>query len=169
MSSRPRILVRPAANADRDWLKSAISERLGDLRQASRGRLMRLDEHDALIAWSGEERIAFLAYFIEGSECEISGLASVVENLGAGTALIDAVKDQASKAGCKRLRVVTTNDNTHAIRFYQRRSFRIAAVRVGRIDDYRRTLKPEIPATGHDGIPIRDEVELEMRLAEARM
>jgi hypothetical protein len=27
-----------------------------------------------------------------------------------------------------------------------------------------RKLKPEIPVAGHDGIPIRDEIELEIRL-----
>ena len=31
-------------------------------------------------------------------------------------------------------------------------------------DEARRTLKPEIPATGRDGIPLRHELELEMPL-----
>jgi hypothetical protein len=56
---------------------------------------------------------------------------------------------------------VTTNDNVDALRFYQRRGFRLRAVRPGAVDDARRTLKPEIPAVGEQGIPIRDEIELE--------
>ena len=74
------------------------------------------------------------------------------------------MKEEATKAGCRRLWLVTTNDNTHALRFYQRRGFRIAAVHTGAIDEYRGTLKPEIGLTGNDGIPIRDEIELELAL-----
>jgi len=32
------------------------------------------------------------------------------------------------------------------------------------VDEARRTLKPELPAVGADGIPIRDELELELLL-----
>jgi hypothetical protein len=54
----------------------------------------------------------------------------------------------------------TTNANTHALRFYQRRGFRIREVRLGMVDRERATIKPEIPATDEDGIPISDEIEL---------
>ena len=33
------------------------------------------------------------------------------------------------------------------------------------IDEARRALKPEIPPLGNDGIPLRDELELELELA----
>ena len=56
---------------------------------------------------------------------------------------------------------MTTNDNTDALRFYQRRGFRIRAVRSGAVDDARRRLKPGIPAIGDHGIPLSDEIELE--------
>jgi hypothetical protein len=56
--------------------------------------------------------------------------------------------------------VVTTNDNVDALRFYQRRGFRLTAVRCGAVDQSRRTVKPQIPVTGNYGIPIRDEIEL---------
>jgi ribosomal protein S18 acetylase RimI-like enzyme len=56
---------------------------------------------------------------------------------------------------------VTTNDNVDALRFYQRRGFRLAALRAGAVEDARARLKPEIPWTGADGIELRDELELE--------
>jgi len=59
--------------------------------------------------------------------------------------------------------LITTNDNTHALRFYQNRNFVIAAIHINAIEKSRQ-LKPEIPLTGADGIPIRDEIELEMLL-----
>lgn len=56
------------------------------------------------------------------------------------------------------------NDNTHALRFYQRRGFALVAVHRNAVDKARRELKPELPLVGIDGIPMRDEIELEMLL-----
>ena len=69
------------------------------------------------------------------------------------------------RAGCTRLWLVTTNDNVDALRFYQRRGFRLARLRAGAVDESRATLKPEIPTSGSYGIPLRDELELEMDLS----
>jgi hypothetical protein len=66
-------------------------------------------------------------------------------------------------AGVEILPVTTTNDNLNALRFYQRRGFRITEVRPRAVDDARR-LKPSIPIVGEYGIPIRDEIELERRV-----
>jgi GNAT superfamily N-acetyltransferase len=74
-------------------------------------------------------------------------------------ALVEGMADVASAAGCTRLHVITTNDNLPALRLYQRHGFVLAAVRPGAVDLARRR-KPEISATGHAGIPIRDELEL---------
>jgi hypothetical protein len=60
--------------------------------------------------------------------------------------------------------LVTTNDNLVALRFYQRRGFRLSALRPGAVDEARRRLKPAIPDAGAFGIPLRDELELELRL-----
>jgi hypothetical protein len=49
----------------------------------------------------------------------------------------------------------------HALRFYQKQGFMIAALHRNAIAASRR-LKPEIPEIGFDGIPIRDEIELEI-------
>jgi RimJ/RimL family protein N-acetyltransferase len=80
---------------------------------------------------------------------------------GVGTALIDEAKRIATQAGCRRLWLITTNDNVDALRFYQRRGFRLAKLHCGAVDDSRARLKPEIPETGHHRIPLRDELELE--------
>lgn len=102
-------------------------------------------------------------YHLEGEACEIVTLDAWRTGLGVGTALIETVKQVAGREKCRRLWLVTTNDNLPALRFYQRRGFVIAAVHLNAIEKDRR-LKPEIPLTGLNGIPIRDEIELEMRL-----
>jgi hypothetical protein len=60
---------------------------------------------------------------------------------------------------------VTTNDNLGALAFYQRLGFRLSALRPGAVDEARATLKPEIPATGEEGLPLRDELELSFPLS----
>ena len=71
----------------------------------------------------------------------------------------------AKKAGCSRIWLITTNDNLHALGFYQRRGFVIKAVHPNALDRSRE-LKPSIPLISENGIPLRDEIELEMSLAD---
>jgi hypothetical protein len=63
-----------------------------------------------------------------------------------------------------RLWLVTTNDNVDALRFYQRRGFRLAELRPEAVTLSRRALKPEIPMVGAHGIELRDELELDLEL-----
>ena len=78
---------------------------------------------------------------------------------GIGTMLIEAVRAEAKRLGCHQVTLTTTNDNIGALRFYQRRGFRLAALRPGAVDRSRQR-KPEIPRTGDFGIPLRDEIDL---------
>jgi hypothetical protein len=69
----------------------------------------------------------------------------------------------ARKKGCRRLTLITTNDNLHALGFYQRRGFELAGIQRGAIGRARE-LKPSIPLIGQNNIPLRDEIELELPL-----
>jgi len=64
------------------------------------------------------------------------------------------------KAGSKRLWLLTTNDNKHAIDFYRRRGFSLIAIHLGAIKKSRQ-LKPEIPLQNVSGAAIEDEWEFE--------
>lgn len=109
-----------------------------------------------------------LSYLIDGEACEVLTLHSAERHTGVGTVLLDAVEAIAAASGCRRLWLVTTNDNTDALRFYQRRGFRLVRVDAGAVDQARETVKPSIPLIGDHGIPIRDEVLLEKTLAGGR-
>jgi GNAT superfamily N-acetyltransferase len=78
---------------------------------------------------------------------------------GIGTLLIEAVRAEAKRLGCYQVTLTTTNDNIGALRFYQRRGFRLTALRPGAVDRSRQR-KPEIPRSGDFGIPLRDEIDL---------
>jgi len=104
------------------------------------------------------EALGYLLYELHDGVCEIMVLESVAQNIGIATALIEQIKKTAKASGVNRIIVQTSNDNTHAFRFYQRREFTISEVRLGAMDAARQ-LKPSIPLIGEDGIPLRDEIE----------
>jgi len=112
---------------------------------------------------SRDDRIGLITYQISDDQCEIVSLDAFVQFIGVGSALMTAVKKAAAQAGCRRIWLITTNDNLEAIRFYQRRDFHLVAVHVNALDASRQ-LKPSIPAVGCFGIPLRDELEFEMLL-----
>lgn len=123
------------------------------------------DEHHGFAALQDNRPVGLVTYRIEGDQCEITILNSLVEGVGIGSALIDVVRDVAINEQCKRLVVITTNDNTPALRFYQKRGFVLVAIYRNAVEKARK-LKTEIPQTGVDGIPLRDEIELELLLQE---
>jgi GNAT superfamily N-acetyltransferase len=157
------ITVRAREPADEEevaaFLRANHSERVARLEQ-----LLRPLDHPALIAEEGERLAGVLTYLLAERECEILTLHTAGQWRGTGTALIAAVERIARDAACTRLWVLTTNDNVDALRFYQRRGFRLAALNAGAVDRSRTQLKPEIPKLGAYGIPIRDELVLERRL-----
>ena len=107
-------------------------------------------------AWLG-----LITYHVANDACEIVTLASMREGMGVGTALVETVADEARRVGCTRVWLITTNDNLHALRFYQKRGFRLVAVHRDAVDRARK-VKPEIRLVGNDGIPLHDEIELEL-------
>jgi GNAT superfamily N-acetyltransferase len=104
-----------------------------------------------------------LTYDVTGATLEVVTLNAIEKYAGVGTMLMASAISQARRAGCQEVRLTTTSDNIDALRFYQRRGFRLAELRPGAVDRSRRD-KPEIPRTGAYGIPLRDEIDLALRL-----
>ena len=145
---------------------AAFLERHHSARVARLDELQRPLDHPALVAVDGDDLVGVQTYVLAGTAAEILTL-HVDERwrgAGTGTALIGSAERLAVGAGCTRLFLVTTNDNTAALRFYQRRGFRLAELRPGAVTRSRATLKPEIPELGTDGIAIRDELVLDKPL-----
>jgi Acetyltransferase (GNAT) family len=119
----------------------------------------------ALPALVAGERQGLLTWRrLDQRTAELVTLDAVTQRRGIGSALLTALLERLRIEGLARLRVTTTNDNLDALRFYQRRGFRIAAVRPGAIEAAR-VRKPTIPAVGAYGIPLRDEIELRLELS----
>jgi GNAT superfamily N-acetyltransferase len=153
--------VRPFAEHDRQWAGDLLAAHMGSPRVALRGSLYDPLTQPGLVAVEDGSPVGLLTV-IEGTQWwEILTLHAAEPGRGIGSLLIEAVSGAARRAGCRRLRVVTTNDNLDALRFYQKAGFRLVELRAGAVEESRRSLKPEIPPTGLHGIPIRDELELE--------
>lgn len=157
------VTIRSVRPEDREWVRATLLDEWGSARVVSRRRLFEADKLPGFIALLDEGLSGLATYNISGKDCEIVTLHSLEERKGIGSALIESVKEQARHTGCRRVWLITTNDNIHALRFYQRRGFAIKAVYPDAIAESR-LLKPEIPLVGYDGIPIRDEIELEIIL-----
>jgi len=155
--------IRALNSGDHDWVASLLKEHWGSTKIVTRGRIHYADKLPGFMAMHEDKPVGLVTYRIDGDECEVISLNSLVEGIGIGSALLDAVKDIAASVKCERLWLITTNDNMAALRFYQKRGFLLVAVHRNALE-YSRKLKQEIPSVGIDGIPLRDEIELELLL-----
>lgn len=155
--------VRPVEDDEREQIGKILAQRWGSFVVVSRGVRHDLRELPTIVAEQDGEIVGIVTYEPGDGEAEVTSLDALRPDRGVGTALLDAVIDVGLSNGWRRLWLVTTNDNTHALRFYQRRGWDLVAVHRGAVDDAR-SLKPEIPEKGDDEIAIRHELELELVL-----
>jgi ribosomal protein S18 acetylase RimI-like enzyme len=161
---RPGPVVRPYGPGDRRWAEALLTEHMGSARVARLGELIAPTGLPGLVAERDGERLGLLTYIVDGDQFEVLSLHCRVEQVGAGTALLAAAAELARGRGCRRLWLVTTNDNLYALGFYQRRGLRLCALHAGALDRDR-ALKPEIPVVNPgNGIPMRDLIELDLAL-----
>jgi ribosomal protein S18 acetylase RimI-like enzyme len=101
----------------------------------------------------GDTPAGFAALFWRADHVEVNilGVDAAFRRRGLATRILNEVRDWARARGLPQVRLYTTNDNTGALRLYQRLGFRIVSVALGEVErtlGYRRI--------GHDGIPVRD-------------
>lgn len=154
---------RGVSTNDRDALSKFIEKRWGCDYLVSKMKIYTANDLDAFICEEDSRIIACATYYIEGGECEVVSLDSLKPGEGLGRQLMSMVEESARKSGCTRIWLMTTNDNTHALRLFQRLGYRICEVLLDEVKRYRQ-IKPCIPAIGNDGIPIMDIFELEKQL-----
>jgi GNAT superfamily N-acetyltransferase len=157
-------IVRLAGREDAEAVQSFLAAH-HSLRVARLGELLDPVDHTVLIAtdMSGV-LLGLVTLRFDDDVCEVLTLHVRDQWRRTGTLLLETAARMALDRGSRRLVLITTNDNTDALRFYQRRGFRLVALHAGAVDDSRRRLKPEIPEVGNHGIRISDELVLEREL-----
>lgn len=155
--------IKKIKNDDIKWIKEFFREHWGGDFIVSRGKIHRPEELKGFIAEADNKKLGLITFKIIGKELEIISLNSFLQGKGIGTRLVKKVINLAKDEKLKRVWVVTTNDNLNALRFYQKINFHLKKIYPNAMD-FTRKLKPKIPKIGKNGIPIKDEIELEIRL-----
>ena len=157
------VIYRRSGAGDVPHVCSFWREHWGDDFMVAHGVIYRPEQLDGFIALDGDQWVGLVTYTFIDSGCEIVSLDSLRAGQGIGSRLIQDVVDVARRAGCKRVFLITTNDNLEALGFYQKRGFSLVKVSRGAVGEARK-IKPGIPLIGLHGILLRDEIELEMPL-----
>ncbi len=162
-SEVPTVAVRFKGVHDDDFVREQLVRHWLSTTIWSRDVEFKADELPCFIADRMGVPVGHLTIAFSDGEAEVVTLAVCVDGQGIGTALLDAAVKEARSRGCRRIFLTTSNDNLRALAFYQKRGWRLVAVHRGMMDRYRKR-EPEIPVIGMNGIPLRDEIELELVL-----
>ena len=155
--------LRRLTPTDLPRLREFWIEHWGGEEMITRGNIYRPEQLEGFVVEDGKEWIGLLTFLIKDSECEVTSLDSLREGQGIGSMLIENAIQEARKQGCRRLFLITTNDNLNALGFYQKRGFEIVTMYRGAVNESRKR-KPSLPLIGYNNIPLRDEIELEIML-----
>lgn len=164
MKGKIKFKIRKINEGDREWIRRFIIKEWGAEKIISWGKVYYPHKLDGFVAVVNKKYLGLITYIIRKEKCKLISLNTLRKGKGIGTALLEAVKKSVRKIGCKKIFLATTNDNLDALRFYQKKGFNIKSLYIESITYAREKLKPEIPLLGNYGIPIRDEIGLEIVL-----
>src|SRR3954467_8362930 len=155
------VIVRPSRDGDN--VGALLSKAFHDTTVAGHGVLYDVLTLPGLVAVRGDELVGHASWANYGDAYELVSVIADPPGHGVGRLLVKAVAEDARRAGGTRLWCTTTNDNLSALGFYQHLGFRLVALRPDGVAEAR-LLKPTIPLIGAHGLPLRDELDLELAL-----
>jgi ribosomal protein S18 acetylase RimI-like enzyme len=144
MKDKEKFKIQPITNKNREKVNQIMINEWNDLFMVVRGNVIKLDEVDGLIAYDEKEIVGIITYIVCRNIIEIISLNSFKERKGAGTFLIQKLKEKAKNENICVIKLITTNDNINAIKFYQKRNFVISNIYINSIKKARE-IKPNIP------------------------
>lgn len=157
--------IRSLTPEDLSRLRAFWVQHWGGDVMVSRGRVISPEQLEGFVVETADEWRALLTFIVTDRELEVTSLDSLHEGQGFGSELLEQVLATARARDCHRVCLITTNDNLHALGFYQRRGFVLVQIHRNALQDARK-LKPSIPLIGMNNIPLRDEIELEFTLKQ---
>jgi len=163
MTDESSFLIRRNGTSDKDWIKQFMLDHWFSEQIIVHNTFFSPANLPGFTAEKNGEILGLVTYHIQQPVCEIISLDSLYHGRGIGSALLRAVKESIGHDGCTCLRVITTNDNLTALGFYQKFGFHLVALCPDAVTEARK-VKPTIPFNGENGIPLRDEIVLEMNV-----
>jgi GNAT superfamily N-acetyltransferase len=162
---RPPLTIRPATPADCPRIAELAETFWGEVEIECFDCSYQVDALPAYLACDGGDIVGVASYAREGDAVNLVMLNVLPrwQGQGAARALIAAVTDVACDQGAARIIVATTNDDLPALGLYQRLGFTITEVLVGRLLEHHAIGIGGVEP-GFAGIPVRDEIRMELRL-----
>ena len=161
MTELQQISIEPIHSWDRTWVRETLLRRWASPLVATHGYLVDASKLDGYIASESHRRLGLITYETFMNKIRITTIDNLVEIHGICRLLIDELYILAKSQEKSRLVVTITNDNTDALAFFQKMGFQISEVFLDSVK-HSRSVKPSLPLIGNNGIPIRDEIELEL-------
>ena len=155
--------IERISNETRDLVNQFFFDNWFSTDMSIRGEIIDGTKLDGFLLQEENTIIGLVTYTFFGDICEIVSLDSKRENIGIGSALLKEIEKIAIDNNCKKMRLITTNDNMRALQFYQKRGYCLTKLYPNAMEEVRK-VKPNVPALGDNDIPLRDEIELEKQL-----
>jgi GNAT superfamily N-acetyltransferase len=158
----PPVLVREAADLEREAALDLFRRDFGRSGLVAFGQVMDLDAAPAIVADMDGEIGGALAYRLVEGGLHIVALATdpMWQRSGVGGHLVAEAELMARRLRIPRVIVSTTNDNLPTLYFYQRRGYYVTEWVPNGVAKYSKSTS----LIGFAGIPIRDEIRLEKML-----
>ncbi len=156
-------MVRPLTAGDRGWVRATLVRNWASTIVARRGELIEARELDGYVALRGGRRTGLVLVHLSDDDLEVVAISTTTPGRGVGRALINQCIEQARACGCRRVWLITTNNNATAIAFYQRVGLDLCAYYRHEVGASR-LLKQSIPLRDSTGVPIDHELEFELLL-----
>ena len=150
-------------DADRAEVAEFIERHWGSKISMSHGKAFYPHKEQGFVERRDGAIVGLLTYHLDEEGMEVLTLNSTLEGEGIGSSLMLNAIEAARKKGCRKIWLATTNDRLRVIDFYQRLGFRMTAINLGVVDEARR-IKPQIPFVGERGVPVHDEVVMELAI-----
>ena len=156
-------VVRQVAPGDRDWVVKSLVAVWTSTSVARRGELVEAAGLPGHLATLGARRVGLVLVDVKDKAYEIVAISTTEPHRGIGRALMESCFAEARATGCRRVWLVTTNNNIGAIAFYQRLGMDMCALHLQAVQ-LSRELKSTIPVRDAAGVPIDHELEFELLL-----
>lgn len=164
LEARHGVRVEKARASDEPFVRQVLASQWNTRRVWARG-----SSHDpftlpTVIARREGRPVGMAVFTTAKHEFEIVALGVIERGAAVAPMLLDAVEDEARAAGASKVFITAPNCATEALAFLQRRGFAVTTVRRGQMDWYRQS-EPGIPKVAPNGVPIRDEFEVELTVS----
>jgi ribosomal protein S18 acetylase RimI-like enzyme len=154
----PTVQVRDVADRDRPWLRELVASMWGLPVITSVRAYEDPQRLNGMIAEVDGEPVGAVTFHVDGPEWEVVTVNAVRSGVGAGRAMLEAVRGRAQAAGASRVWLVTTDTNDRAVGFYEHLGMRRVRLH-RRFIDVVRAAKPDV-----DEGAFGDAIEFEWRL-----